>query len=133
MAEAAKIVVQRKGIGTIPSTSSRPISVRAILPRLGQHGHHCALWCDGKRNLADVIRLTRLERGPVKFDSSATSNSCTQRLCGIEVMWDRPLACLCVYKHYFTFSWVSGLLCATTSTNPTMSPSCRLPAPGRKM
>jgi hypothetical protein len=25
-------------------------------------------WCDGQRNLAEVIRLTRLERGPTNFD-----------------------------------------------------------------
>ncbi len=25
-------------------------------------------WCDGQRNLADVIRLTRLELGAEKFD-----------------------------------------------------------------
>ena len=25
-------------------------------------------WCDGHRNLAEVIRLTRLELGPSKFD-----------------------------------------------------------------
>jgi hypothetical protein len=25
-------------------------------------------WCDGKRNLAEVIRLTELEMGPQTFD-----------------------------------------------------------------
>jgi hypothetical protein len=25
-------------------------------------------WCDGKRNLAEVIRLTNLEMGPQSFD-----------------------------------------------------------------
>ena len=25
-------------------------------------------WCDGKRNLAEVARLTRLELGPTDFD-----------------------------------------------------------------
>ena len=25
-------------------------------------------WCDGKRNLAEVIRLTELEMGPQQFD-----------------------------------------------------------------
>ena len=25
-------------------------------------------WCDGKRNLAEVIRLTELEMGPQSFD-----------------------------------------------------------------
>ena len=38
------------------------------LRRMGRRSHHCLYWCDGRRNLAEVIRLTRLELGPTEFD-----------------------------------------------------------------
>jgi hypothetical protein len=69
MAEAAKIVVERKGIGTIPldelapdQREGYPSGAWASTPIIALY------WCDGERNLAEVIRLTRLELGPVKFD-----------------------------------------------------------------
>ena len=69
MAEAAKIVVRRKGIGTIPldeiapdQREGYPSGAWATTPIIAIY------WCDGRRSLAEVIRLTRLELGPVKFD-----------------------------------------------------------------
>lgn len=67
--EAEKIVVRRKRIGTITLDD---------LPREQRDGYPAAdfwsvpvsalYWCDGKRNLAEVIRLTQLEMGPQNFD-----------------------------------------------------------------
>ena len=67
--EAEKIVVRRKRIGTIPLDD---------LPRDQREGYPAAgfwsvpvsalYWCDGKRNLAEVIRLTEFELGPQNFD-----------------------------------------------------------------
>jgi hypothetical protein len=67
--EAEKIVVGRKRMGTItlddlsreqrenwPAASFWGVPVSALY------------WCDGKRNLAEVIRLTELEMGPQDFD-----------------------------------------------------------------
>jgi hypothetical protein len=68
-AEAEKIVVRRKRMGTITLDD---------LPREQREGYPAAsfwgvpvsalYWCDGKRNLAEVIRLTELEMGPQQFD-----------------------------------------------------------------
>jgi hypothetical protein len=67
--EAEKIVVRRKRMGTITLDD---------LPREQREGYPAAsfwgvpvsalYWCDGKRNLAEVIRLTQLEMGPQQFD-----------------------------------------------------------------
>jgi hypothetical protein len=67
--EAEKIVVRRKRMGTIPLDD---------LPQSQREGYPAAsfwsvpvsalYWCDGKRNLAQVIRLTELEMGPQQFD-----------------------------------------------------------------
>ncbi len=67
--EAEKIVVRRKRMGTIPLDD---------LPQSQRDGYPAAsfwsvpvsalYWCDGKRNLAQVIRLTELEMGPQQFD-----------------------------------------------------------------
>jgi hypothetical protein len=67
--EAVKIVVRRKRPGTIPLDD---------LPRDRWEGFPSGAWaktpitalywCDGKRKLAEVIRLTRLETGDTKFD-----------------------------------------------------------------
>jgi Peptidase family M28 len=66
---AEKIVVRRKRMGTIPLDD---------LPQSKRDGYPAAsfwsvpvsalYWCDGKRNLAQVIRLTELEMGPQQFD-----------------------------------------------------------------
>jgi hypothetical protein len=69
LAEAARIVVQRKGIGTIPLDELAPDRREGYPSGAWTSTVIIALyWCDGQRNLADVIRLTRLELGPVKFD-----------------------------------------------------------------
>jgi hypothetical protein len=68
--QAASIVVRRKRIGTIPLDD---------LPKNQWSGYPSGAWdklvtvalywCDGKRNLAEVARLTEMEMGhPVKFD-----------------------------------------------------------------
>lgn len=67
--EARKIVVRRNRIGTLPMDD---------LPQDQWHGYPSGAWdkqvtmalywCDGKRNLADVIHLTKMEMGPTDFD-----------------------------------------------------------------
>ena len=68
-AEAAKIVVRRKRFGTLPlddlphdQWEGYPSGAWAAVPTIALY------WCDGHRNLAEVIRLTRLELGPADFD-----------------------------------------------------------------
>jgi hypothetical protein len=63
------IVVRRKRPGTIPlddlpidQWEGFPSGAWATTPITALY------WCDGKRDLAEVIRLTRLELGPSKFD-----------------------------------------------------------------
>ena len=69
LAEAAKIVVKRKRIGTVPLDELAPDAREGFPSGAWDTVAIIALyWCDGHRNLADVIRLTRLELGPVKFD-----------------------------------------------------------------
>lgn len=68
-AEAGKIIVRRKRMSTIPLED---------LPQEQREGYPAAsfwsvpvaalYWCDGRRNLAEVIRLTELEMGPQTFD-----------------------------------------------------------------
>ncbi len=67
--EAEAMVVKRKRIGTIPldeippyQREGYPSGAWAIVPITALY------WCDGHRNLAEVIRLTQFELGPVKFD-----------------------------------------------------------------
>jgi hypothetical protein len=67
--EAAHIIVKRKRPGTIPlddlpqdQWEGYPSGAWATVPTLALY------WCDGKRNLAEVIRLTQLEAGTAKFD-----------------------------------------------------------------
>jgi hypothetical protein len=68
-AEASKIVVKRKRFGTLPlddlpheKWEGYPSGAWAAIPTIALY------WCDGKRNLAEVSRLTRLELGPTDFD-----------------------------------------------------------------
>jgi peptidase M28-like protein len=68
-AAAAGIIVKRKRFGTIPldeiapdQREGYPSGAWAATPIIALY------WCDGRRNLAEVMRLTRLELGPVKFD-----------------------------------------------------------------
>jgi hypothetical protein len=67
--EAEKIVVRRKRIGTLPLDNlSR--EEREGWPAASFWGvpTSALYWCDGRRNLAEVIRLTELEMGPQNFD-----------------------------------------------------------------
>lgn len=67
--EAARIIVRRKRIGTI-TLDDLPPDRREGYPAAAFGGPPVTAlyWCDGKRNLAEVIRLTELEIGPTKFD-----------------------------------------------------------------
>ena len=67
--DTAHIIVKRKRPGTIPlddlpedQWEGYPSGAWATVPTLALY------WCDGKRNLSEVIRLTRLEAGPTNFD-----------------------------------------------------------------
>jgi peptidase M28-like protein len=68
-AEAEKIIVRRKRLGTI-TLDDLPPDTREGYPAASFWGVPVSAlyWCDGKRNLAEVIRLTNLEMGPQKFD-----------------------------------------------------------------
>jgi hypothetical protein len=68
-AEAAKIVVRRKKMGNI-TLDNLPREKREGFPAASFWGVPMAAlhWCDGKRNLEEVIRLTELEMGPQRFD-----------------------------------------------------------------
>ena len=67
--EAEKIVVRRKRMGTI-TLDDLPREQRENYPAASFWGVPVSAlyWCDGKRNLAEVIRLTELEMGPQQFD-----------------------------------------------------------------
>jgi hypothetical protein len=69
LAEAARIVVKRKRFGTIPLDEIHP-DEREGFPSGAWDGTAIAAlyWCDGRRNLAEVIRLTKLELGVEDFD-----------------------------------------------------------------
>jgi len=67
--EASHIVVRRKRFGTIPlddlphdQWEGYPSGAWAAIPTIALY------WCDGHRNLDEVIRLTQFELGPTKFD-----------------------------------------------------------------
>ncbi len=68
--EAEKIIVRRKRMGALP-LDEIPESQREGFPDSGFWSPTMAAlyWCDGKRNLAEVIRNTEMELGPQdKFD-----------------------------------------------------------------
>jgi hypothetical protein len=68
-AEATGMVVKRKRMGTIPLDDLAPDRREGYPSGAWDSVPILALyWCDGRRNLAEVIRLTRLELGPAKFD-----------------------------------------------------------------
>jgi hypothetical protein len=68
-ADAAHIVVKRKRFGTIPLDEISPDAREGFPSGAWDERVIAALyWCDGRRNLAEVIRLTRDELGPDKFD-----------------------------------------------------------------
>jgi hypothetical protein len=66
---AARIVVKRKRLGTIPlddlpheKWEGQPSGAWDALPTIALY------WCDGRRNLDEVSKLTRLELGETDFD-----------------------------------------------------------------
>lgn len=69
LSEAKKIIVKRKRFGNIPMDDLRTAERAGYPPAAWWNSRVAALyWCDGKRDLAEVIRLTRLEMGPDKID-----------------------------------------------------------------
>jgi len=67
--EAEKIVVRRKKMGTI-TMDDIPVDQREGYPASSFWGPTTAAlyWSDGKRNLAEIIKLTELETGHSNFD-----------------------------------------------------------------
>ncbi len=68
-AVASQIVVKRKRFGTIPldqippdQRDGYPSGAWSLVPITALY------WCDGQRNLEQVIHLTKMEMGPVRFD-----------------------------------------------------------------
>lgn len=69
IARAKTMVVRRKNFGTITLDQLPPDQREGYPPALWSGVPVTALyWCDGRRTLAEVIRLTRLELGPTEFD-----------------------------------------------------------------
>jgi peptidase M28-like protein len=68
-AEASKIVVRRKRFGTLPLDDLPPDQWQGYPSGAWAGVPTAALyWCDGHRNLAEVIHLTQMELGPTDFD-----------------------------------------------------------------
>ncbi|TAM81596.1 MAG: DUF4910 domain-containing protein [Acidobacteria bacterium] len=68
-AVASRIVVKRKSFGTIPLDQIPP-DQREGYPSGAWAGIPISAlyWCDGQRNLEQVIHLTKMEMGPTRFD-----------------------------------------------------------------
>jgi hypothetical protein len=68
-AEASRIVVKRKRMGSL-TLDDLPQDQWEGWPSgaWGKLQQTALFWCDGQRSLAEVMRLTRLENGPSKFD-----------------------------------------------------------------
>jgi hypothetical protein len=67
--QAARMVVSRKRFGSLPLDELRPDQRDGFPSGAWDTRLITALyWCDGKRTLADVIRLTEFELGGSKFD-----------------------------------------------------------------
>lgn len=68
-AEASTMIVRRKRPGPV-TLDDLPFQQREGYPGFGGNPPPLILltWCDGKRNLAEVIRLIELEHGPLDFD-----------------------------------------------------------------
>lgn len=67
--KAARIVVKRKRFGTLP-LDDMPTDQREGYPSGAWESVPITAlyWCDGRRSLAEVIHLTRMELGPTDFD-----------------------------------------------------------------
>ena len=67
--EASRIVVRRKRFGTLPLDDIPPDQREGYPSGAWDVVSTTALyWCDGHRNLAEVIHLTRMELGSTNFD-----------------------------------------------------------------
>lgn len=67
--DTSHIIVKRKRFGTIPLDEISPDAREGFPSGAWDERVIAALyWCDGQRNLAEVIRLTRDELGPDLFD-----------------------------------------------------------------
>ena len=67
--DAARLVVRRKRFGTIPLDEISPAERRGYPSGAWAAEPIAALyWCDGRRTLAEVMRLTQLELGPSRLD-----------------------------------------------------------------
>jgi hypothetical protein len=65
----AEIVVKRKRFGTIPLDDLAQDQWKGFPSGAWDKRVITALyWCDGKRNLAEVVHLTQMELGPLDFD-----------------------------------------------------------------
>ncbi len=67
--EASRLVITRKRFGSLP-LDDLPEEKREGYPSgaWSERLMTALFWCDGRRSLAEVIRLTRLELGPDTFD-----------------------------------------------------------------
>jgi hypothetical protein len=67
--EASRIVVRRRRFGSLP-LDDMPIEQREGYPSGAWDAipTTALYWCDGHRNLSEVIHLTRMELGPTDFD-----------------------------------------------------------------
>ena len=63
------MIIKRKRFGPV-TLDDLPLDQREGYPGFGGNPAPLSLllWCDGKRNLAEVIRLTELEYGLMNFD-----------------------------------------------------------------
>ena len=69
IAAGAGLVVKRKRFGTLPLDDVAPAARKGYPNGAWSQVAIAALyWCDGNRDLAEVIRRTRHELGPTKFD-----------------------------------------------------------------
>ncbi len=69
LAEASHIIVKRKRFGPV-TLDDLPLEQREGYPGFGGTPAPLTLlyWCDGKRTVAEVVRLIELEQGPMNFD-----------------------------------------------------------------
>jgi hypothetical protein len=67
--DKGKLVVRRKRFGSLP-LDDLPVDQREGYPSGAWSARliTALYWCDGKRSIDEVVRLTRIELGPDKFD-----------------------------------------------------------------
>ena len=69
LTEASHLIVKRKRFGPV-TLDDLPLEQREGYPGFGGTPAPLTLlyWCDGKRTIAEVVRLIELEQGPMNFD-----------------------------------------------------------------